>query len=138
MNINDSILAKSGLAEHTLMTDGNPITFNIWIYVAIIEFCIIAYFILSKIKKKKTRRSWFKEEALAQDIDFNNIINSSFNASPLYNSLKIRCHPDRFTLDKNKFDYANKLYQEITENKNNLKKLEELKEKAILNLNIKF
>ena len=45
-------------------------------------------------------------------VDFDNVINSSFAAKELYDKLKVKCHPDRFTdADLNK--EATRLFQEI-------------------------
>jgi len=73
---------------------------------------------------------------LDNSIDFDNIINSSFNSNEVYNELKVKCHPDRFPNDDVKNTIAENLFQEITKNKNNIKRLLELKEKAKQELNI--
>lgn len=70
------------------------------------------------------------------DVDFNNIINSSFAARQLYDELKVKCHPDRF-LDPALNAIATSLYQAITENRYNHKRLLELKQQAIQQLKIK-
>ena len=70
------------------------------------------------------------------DVDFNNIINSSFAARQLYDELKVKCHPDRF-LDPDLNAIATSLYQAITENRYNHKRLLELKQQAIQQLKIK-
>jgi len=53
-------------------------------------------------------------KSLKQDIDFDNIINSSFNSLELYDKLKVKCHPDRFPKDKEINIIAENLFQEIT------------------------
>lgn len=110
---------------------------NWWMWLAIAELGIIAFLILKeKVKPKDTARQRFKNESLNQDIDFNNIINSSFNSIKLYDELKVLCHPDRFPTNKEKNSIAEKIFQEITKNKNNVKRLLELKEEAKQKLNI--
>lgn len=79
-----------------------------------------------------------KERSLKEEIDFGNIIKSSFHTQPLYDELKVKCHPDRFPNDETKNKTADALFQEITKNKTNYKKLVELKERAKLELNINF
>ncbi|MFT4972941.1 MAG: hypothetical protein ACI9JY_002147 [Saprospiraceae bacterium] len=112
---------------------------NWWMWLAIAEFGIIAFIILKeKLKPKDTAKQRFKNESLKQDIDFGNIINSSFNSIKLYNELKVKCHPDRFPSDKEKNIIAENIFQEISKNKNNVKRLLELKEDAIQKLNINF
>ncbi len=91
-----------------------------------------------KLKSKVTAKQQFKSESLKQDIDFNNIINSSFNSIKLYDELKVKCHPDRFPTDREKNIIAENLFQEISKNKTNVKRLLELKEEAIQKLNINF
>ena len=110
---------------------------NWWMWLAIAEFGIIALLILKgKVKTKETAKQKFKNESLGQDIDFNNIINSSFNSIQLYDELKVKCHPDKFPTNKDKNRIAVAIFQEITKNKTNIKRLLELKEEAIQKLNI--
>jgi predicted RND superfamily exporter protein len=112
---------------------------NIWMWVAIGEFAIIVGLLLAKkLKRKSNAKQRFKEEALSQDVDFNNIIKSSFHSTELYDILKVKCHPDRFPTDPELNGIADKLFQEITKNKTNHKRLEELKIEAEQKLNINF
>lgn len=112
---------------------------NWWLWIAVIEFIIIFLLVLFKfIKPNDTIKQKIKKESLKEEIDFNNIINSSFNSKQLYDELKVKCHPDRFPTDKEKNIIADKLFQEITENQNNSKRLIELKEEAKQKLNINF
>mgnify|MGYP006894306938 CR=1 FL=1 len=112
---------------------------NWWMWFAIIEFVIILFLILNrKTKSKISAKNQFKKDALSEEVDFNNIINSSFNSSEIYDELKVKCHPDRFPIDKEKSLTAESIFQEIVKNKNNIKRLLELKEEAINKLNIKF
>lgn len=112
---------------------------NWWMWLAIAEFGVIAFLILKEqLKPKDTARQRFKDESLKQEIDFGNIINSSFNSIQLYDELKVKCHPDRFPTDMEKNSIAENIFQEISKNKNNVKRLLELKEEAIQKLNINF
>jgi hypothetical protein len=52
--------------------------------------------------------------------------------------LKVKCHPDRFATDAEKNVIAENIFQEITKNKTNVKRLIELKEEAKQKLNINF
>lgn len=110
---------------------------NYWMWIAIIELLIIIYIVFFR-KKTESASKRFKREAKEDDIDFSNIINSSFHVKPLYDELKVKCHPDRFPNDKEKNKIALDLFQEISKNKTNYKKLIELKELAKQNLNINF
>lgn len=101
-------------------------TVNYWFYISIIEFCLIVFLILNRVFLKKTQHNK-KQEILNSEADFENILNSSFNSKEVYDELKVKYHPDRFIDDENKRIIANQIFQEITENKYNFKKLQELK-----------
>jgi hypothetical protein len=141
MKMNDSIIQDSLKVASEAITKSTETSnqTNWWMWLAIAEFGIIAILILSKkLKPKDTARQRFKDESLRQDIDFGNIINSSFNSIQLYDELKVKCHPDRFPTDKEKNIIAENIFQEISKNKNNVKRLLELKEEAKQKLNINF
>lgn len=134
--IHDSVeIAQQAITKSTEISEPT----NWWMWLAIIELGVVAFLIIKITSKpKNTAKQRFKTESLKQDIDFNNIINSSFNATKLYDELKVKCHPDRFPTDKEKNRIAENIFQEITKNKTNIKKLRELKEEAISKLNINF
>ena len=117
-------------------------TINIWLYIAIIEFVtIIVLFILFMNEKNKHSETKKLKQKLKgrNEIDLQDTLVNIGNmdkAIELYNELKKKCHPDRFVGDDLKTEMADKLFQEITKNKNNYKKLEELKKQAIKELNI--
>ena len=139
--MNESLSQDSlRVAEKALTQSSETIdSFSIWMWIAIGEFAIILLLIISsKLKKKDSLKKRFKEESLEQNVDFNNIINSSFHSTELYNKLKVKCHPDRFSTDPELNSIADKLFQEITKNKTNIKRLEELKVEAQQKLNINF
>ncbi|MCL1934210.1 MAG: hypothetical protein FWF53_10430 [Candidatus Azobacteroides sp.] len=134
--IHDSL--KAAVQAVTKSTETREPT-NWWMWLAIAEFGFIAFLILKeRLKPRESARQHFKNESLKQDIDFNNIINSSFHSAQLYDELKVKCHPDLFPTDKEKSIIAENLFQEITKNKNNIKRLLELKEEAAQKLNINF
>ena len=141
MKMNDTLIQDSiKVAGKAIskVTEANDNT-NWWMWLAIVELGVIAYLILKeKLKSKVTAKQQFKSESLKQEIDFNNIINSSFNSIKLYDELKVKCHPDRFPTDREKNIIAENLFQEISKNKTNVKRLLELKEEAIQKLNINF
>jgi hypothetical protein len=128
------------VASKTITNSAEPIqNTNWWMWLAFAQFGIIIFLVLKgKIKPKETAKRKFKNKSLAQEIDFNNIINSSFNSIHLYDELKVKCHPDRFPTDKEKNSLAETIFQEITKNKTNVKRLLELKEEAKQKLNINF
>lgn len=110
---------------------------NLWMWISILEFTVIVYLITKKYyRSKETERMKFKKDAINQKIDFDNIINSSFNSIQLFDELKVKCHPDRFPNDEEKSSIALSIFQEISKNKTNVKRLIELKEEAIQKLHI--
>lgn len=111
---------------------------NIWMIVAIVELVIIIVLLMTR-KPTDNKRSDIKKQILAEgDIDFSNLVNSSFNAAGLYKELLIKCHPDRFAPDTEKMAIANELSAKVTKNKHDIKHLEELKEEAKQRLNINY
>lgn len=136
--IKDTIKVASETISKSIAFENNE-HINWWLWIAIIEFVLIIFLVIKQnIKPKDTIKQKFKKESLKEEIDFNNIINSSFNSKQLFDELKVKCHPDRFPTDKEKNLIADKLFQEITENQNNAKRLIELKEEAKQKLNINF
>jgi hypothetical protein len=136
--IKDTLKVTREVITKSIISESNEQT-NWWLWIAVIEFAIIVLILLLKfIKPNDTIKQKIKKESLKEEIDFNNIINSSFNSKQLYDELKVKCHPDRFPTDKEKNIIADKLFQEITENQNNSKRLIELKEEAKQKLNINF
>jgi len=139
--MNDTLIQDSSKVANQLIGKSleNPHSTNWWMWIAIAEFLIIAFILLKeKLRGKETAQQKFKNDALKQDVDFNNIINSSFNSIALYDELKVKCHPDRFATDAVKNAIAENIFQEITKNKTNAKRLIELKEEAKQKLNINF
>ncbi|AEK22698.1 Conserved hypothetical protein [Capnocytophaga canimorsus Cc5] len=131
-------IAKDSITRGTIVLENNE-QFNWWLWIAVFEFVIIILLVVKlRIKRRYTIKQKFKEESLKDYIDFGNIINSSFNSKQLYDELKVKCHPDRFPNDSEKNTIADKLFQKITENQNNVKRLMELKEEAKQKLNINF
>ena len=135
--LTNTIRNATEIAANTETDLANP--FNYWFWIAIVELFIIMYLIFFKKNKINISvREQFKQEAKKGDIDFGNIINSSFHVKPLYDELKVKCHPDRFPNDEKKNKIALNLFQEISKNKTDYKKLIELKNISIDKLNINF
>jgi len=134
--IQDSIKIASKAISKISESDEST---NLWMWIALAELGIIVYLVFKeKFKSKVSSKQQFKSESLNQEIDFNNIINSSFNSEKLYDELKVKCHPDRFPMDNEKNLIAENIFQQITKNKTNIKRLLELKDEAIQKLNINF
>jgi hypothetical protein len=136
--VKDSLQVASETLTKSIVQESNE-QINWWLWIAIIEFVLIIFLVIKqKIKPTDALKQKFRKESMEQEIDFNNIINSSFNSKQLYDELKVKCHPDRFPTDNEKNIIADNLFQEITKNQNNAKRLIELKEEAKQKLNINF
>ena len=121
------------------VTTGNFQESDVWFYIAMVEFVIIFFLLLFAFRRGTTRVEKQKlRESIKSDVDFQNIINSSFHAKEIYNELKVKCHPDRFIGDVEKNATANRIFQEVTKNKMNYKRLQELKKEAEESLGINF
>jgi hypothetical protein len=57
--------------------------------------------------------------------EMKNVINSMFLCTPLYDKLKVKCHPDRF-IDENQKAVAENLFQELQKYKHNYERLLEI------------
>lgn len=118
---------------------------NVWFWIAIAEFIAFVMtiiIILSSRHSKPSKKQMIRDKVMKEgDVDFGQTIKTAFDvkkAQALYDVLKKRCHPDVFSPDAEKVAIADDLFQEITKNKNNYKKLLELKEIAKEKLNINF
>lgn len=103
---------------------------NWWMLIAAVEFILIIALLSLRKDKNSDRKTIYKEEALKGTVDFKNIVDSSFNATKLYGEMIRKCHPDRFIGDERKVEVANRLSAEISDNKNNIKRLAELRIEA--------
>ena len=103
---------------------------NWWMLIAAVEFILIIALMFLRKDKNSDRNMIYKEEALKGTVDFKNIVDSSFNAAKLYGEMIRKCHPDRFIGDERKVEVANRLSAEISDNKNNIKRLAELRIEA--------
>jgi hypothetical protein len=112
---------------------------NVWFWIALGELLVIIFLIILKFKRKKVLE--FNDQILNEskkaDVDMGNIVDSIYHSKSLYDKLKAKCHPDRFT-DSELNIIADRIFQEITQNKRNYKKLLELKSFAEKELNIKI
>lgn len=114
----------------------NYLSSSLWIIIAVLEFLIILYLLL--FRNRKGVDSNTRKRILNEDVDFGNLINSAFHSEELWNSLRKKCHPDRFGGDEKKIKIAGEIQAAINENKNNVKVLHELKIRAEKELDIKF
>ncbi len=115
-------------------------TCNGWMWASIVELLIILLLIVLLTKRRKNLQPVQNNlnELMDEKVDYQNIIHSSFNAGTLYNQLIKKCHPDRFPNDVRKQEIATEISAEAGKNKHNIKRLEELKQRAIQELNVKL
>jgi hypothetical protein len=115
---------------------------SIWFWITIIELVIILILVY-KLKSKTNIPELSDLEAKniikskTKNIDMDNLMNSIHNSRTLYKELSKKCHPDRFINDP-KQKNAEEIFQEITKNERNFEKLNLLKSRAIIELNITF
>lgn len=137
--MNDTTLIKDSInsiiAEQTSAAAN---TVDVWMWIAFAELIIIIFLLAKSMKGKRSisDKEKFRMNAMSGEIDFGNILKSSFLSQQLYDELKVKCHPDRFPDDEEKNRIANQIFQEISKNRHNYKKLLELKEQAKQKLNI--
>lgn len=111
---------------------------NIWLIVAIVEFAVIVYLLLTKLNISNSKKAQIKNEVMQEgSIDFRNVLNNAFNSKEIYDDLKKKCHPDRFVDDAEREAIANELFQRITQNQHNIDNLRKLREEAVRKLGIK-
>lgn len=139
-NILLQVKADSVVTETISNTDAT--TFSIWFWVALIELFIIV-FLFFKLKKKGNDLKFGDlskdkmRNAKKSDVDMDNLMNSINGSKDLYKELSRTCHPDRF-INSDKQKLAEEIFQDISKHKRDFKKLTELKERAITELNINF
>lgn len=124
------------------ITNIDSITFSKWFWIALIELVIIT-FLIFKLNKKGGDLKFGdlskdkKRTAKKADVDMDNLMNSINGSKDLYKQLSRDCHPDRF-INSDKQKIAEVIFQDISKNKRDFKKLTELKERAKIELNINF
>ena len=131
--MNDTIQQLTGQMQQTSSTG-----INIWLIVAIVEFAVIVYLLLTKLNISNSKKAQIKNEVMQEgSIDFRNVFNNAFNSKEIYDDLKKKCHPDRFVDDAEREAIANDLFQRITQNQHNIDNLRKLREEAVQKLGIK-
>lgn len=142
MNIQiiDSLAMKGDVAGTMADVASSARGMNVWAIVAIVEFAVIVILALSRHKNKLISQKdvEIKKKAMSETVDFGNIVNSAFHAKELYDQLKVKCHPDRFVSDDAKNAIALEIFQLVVKNKNDVKTLQALKQRAIDELGINF
>jgi hypothetical protein len=130
---NDSIVKVPTVQSSTYVS-------NIWLWISIFELLIII-FLSYHLKTKKSELEFGDlpknklKTAKTTSIDMDNLMNSINGAGGLYKELSKKCHPDLF-VNSDKQSLAEEIFQEITKNKRNFKALQDLRVRAINELEI--
>lgn len=131
--MNDSLQLA---ADSLMQTSRQSNSLNWCMIIAIVELVIIFVLLLTKRKTDDKRRTVKRQVMKEGEINFDNVIASSFGAKALYDELIRKCHPDRFAPDEGKVAIANDITERLGKYKHDIQKLNELKEEAIARLNI--
>lgn len=123
-------------ADSLMQASQQSNSLNWWVIIAIVELVIILVLLLTKRKTDDNRRIVKRQVMKEGEINFDNVIASSFGAKALYDELIRKCHPDRFAPNEEKVAIANDITERLGKYKHDLKKLNELKKEAINKLNI--
>jgi|TARA_B110001469_G_C9370725_1_gene193246 hypothetical protein len=124
------------------IANSDSTSFSIWFWIAIAEFAIIVFLFL-KLKKKEKELTFgdlSKDEirgAKDSEVNMDNLMDNINGSGDLYKKLSRTCHPTLF-INSDKEKLAEEIFQEISENRRDFKKLTGLKERAITELNINF
>ena len=93
---------------------------------------------LGLLKRRNAEQNVLKQKLKKGKIDFDGVINSAFHAQEMYDLLKKKCHPDRFSTQPEQVGKATEIFALIVKNKYDYKALCQLKERAERELNIHF
>lgn len=136
----DSLLVEQSIKTLETISDKSNDIISYWFWIALFEFFIILLFLFNRRKRNKNLEfSGVSKKDIMEDknkkIDMGNLMNSINGSKDLYKKLSRACHPDRF-INSDKQKIAEKIFQQITKNKRDFKKLEEIKELVKKELNI--
>ncbi|MBQ8531174.1 MAG: hypothetical protein IJ430_08455 [Parabacteroides sp.] len=108
-----------------------------WVYWlgGAIAIALVSYGI---VRRRSSKYFQLKQKMKSEPVDFNGVINNAFYSQELYDMLKKKCHPDRFSTNPILEEKATKIFALIVENKYNYKALSLLKSRAEKELNITF
>jgi hypothetical protein len=125
-------------AIHDVSAQESRIICNGWMCAAIIELLIILFLVWLLAKRSQKQRMPHNklDKLMNEKVDYQNVINSSFHAAALYDQLIKKCHPDRFPNDESKRKIAEEISAELGKSRHNVKRLDELKQRAIQELGI--
>ena len=108
-----------------------------WFVILVLILIIIIAILFFLLIYRKNEHYSVKSRILNEgDIDFNNIMDSSFKAKELYDKLKKVCHPDKYPKDELLNTKATEIFSLLVKNRYDYSELLKLKEVAKKELNI--
>jgi hypothetical protein len=118
------------------------IHYAVWFWISMIQFALLIFLVTIKFRKKPAAITGEAErviikEAAGEKVDMHNLMENINKSNSLYKLLSSKCHPDRF-INHPKHKLAEEIFQEITLYRRNYKKLCALRERAIIELNVKL
>ena len=78
----------------------------------------------------KIKKLFVRKKVVTINHEMDNVVNSMFLCEPIYNKLKVKCHPDRFTNEEQK-QQAEELFQLLQKSRYNYKELKTLESKIM-------
>lgn len=93
---------------------------------------------LGVFKHHSSEHYWLKRKLKSESVDFDGVINNVFHSQGLYDELKKKVHPDRFSTQPELINTATEIFALIVKNKFNHKALCDLKVRAEKELGIEF
>ena len=123
----EEVVTSENIQHVDKIIDDSRFYESIWFWLLIIAFIIILCLAI-KIRKEQTKFDYNGvtrdnlKKAKSVSIDMDNLMNSINNSKELYKELSRVCHPDRF-INSDKQELAEKIFQEVSNNKRDFKKL---------------
>ncbi|MFP4846082.1 hypothetical protein [Winogradskyella sp. PE311] len=142
IQIQKDSISKPLIEKMTNVSTNTDSALSYWFWIGLLELVIITVLIYKVYHKNKKldfadlTDDKFKA-AKSSKIDMNSLMQSINESKDIYKELSKLCHPDRF-INSDKHDNALAIFQEISNNKRNYKELANLKERAIIELEIKI
>lgn len=110
--------------------------YSIWFWLSFIEaLIIIKLLFFNNGKANNVFTQIINTTPKADEESMKNMVNSIFLAKQLYDKLKIKYHPDKFSNEEQK-EVANEIFQNLTRNKNNYSALKDIENEAKSKLNV--
>lgn len=140
MNTTDSLTQVMDTVKNTVATavtstsQGDSYQWAYWLGGVLAAGVIT----LGLLKHRSSEHYRLKQKLKSESVNFDGVINSAFHSQELYDELKKKVHPDRFSTQPELIDKATKIFALIVRNKFNHKALYELKLRAEKELGVKF